>query len=94
MTAHPSERTLRIAARLDALVAEEARMAAARREKVARAEKADAEILAACAAVGRASDAIAQAQFAGAPEVPARRRLERAARQLAALMRKHGRGGL
>jgi hypothetical protein len=92
MTVHADERTLRIAARIDEIVAEQVRLEAARAEHLAKAEKADAEIMRACKAVGLASDEIAQAQFAGAAELPARRRLERAAAHLANVMRNHGRG--
>jgi len=94
MTAQINPRVLKIAERIDHLVAEEARMMQARAEHVAKAARADAEIMRACKAVGEASDAIAQAKFAGAPELPARRRLERAAAHLASVMRKHGRAGM
>ncbi|NGO50454.1 hypothetical protein [Allomesorhizobium camelthorni] len=92
MTAQIDPRVLKLAERLDHLVVEEARLIQARADHVAKAERADSEIMAACQAVGEASDAIAQAKFAGAPELPARRRLERAAALLAKVMRKHGRG--
>ena len=91
MTAHPDERTLRIAARIDALVAEEARLVAAQRAHVEKAEKADAELMAACRQVGAASDRVEQCKFAGASEFQARRKLDAAAKVLATLMRKHGR---
>lgn len=95
MTAHQriDEATLRLARGLQGLVAEE--LAAQRRAEAARAraERIDAEIMAACRAVAAATDALAQAQFAGASELPARRRLERAAKGLADAMRRHGRAG-
>lgn len=93
MTAHPNidDATLRLAKGLQDLVAGE--VAVLRRVEAARAraEKIDGEIMTACRAVAAATDAIAQAQFAGASEVPARRRLERAAKGLADTMRRHGR---
>ena len=53
--------------------------------------KAETDIMAACKAVAKASDALVQAQFAGAPEIPARRRLITAANQLRDAMQRHGR---
>ncbi|WP_353641339.1 hypothetical protein [Mesorhizobium sp. WSM2239] len=92
MTAQIDPRVLKLAERLDHLVAEEARLMQARAAHIAKAERADSDIMDACRAVGEASDAIAQAKFAGASELTARRKLERAAAQLAKVMRKHGRG--
>ncbi|MEP9389634.1 hypothetical protein [Mesorhizobium sp. KR9-304] len=97
MTARIDPRVLRLATRIDHLVAEEAkkqqeRLVRSREELRARADRADSEIMLACKAVGEASDALAQAKFSGGPELPARRKLERAAAHLASVMRKHGRG--
>lgn len=96
MTAPIDPRVMRMAARLNDFVAELARKDQERllRAEAGQREKArriDAEIMAACKAVGAAHDALAQARFAGAPEIPARRRLERAAAHLATVMRRHGR---
>lgn len=97
MSAPLNPRLLKLATRLDDLVGELVRR---EQEKVVRAvldrreraARADLDIMAACRAVGDAYDALEQAKFAGAPEVPARRALERAASRLAGAMRRHGRG--
>jgi hypothetical protein len=59
--------------------------------EVQRAGKADTEIMEACSAVARATDALQQARFAGVEERTARRALEAASRELARVMRRHGR---
>lgn len=65
------------------------KVAAAREDAVP--NKADADIMAACLAVARASDALAQARFSGGREIPARLALIRACDVLSRTMRKHGR---
>lgn len=72
------------------MLLDEVRKVAAARED-APPNKADADIMAACLAVARASDALAQARFAGAPEISARMAIVRASDALARIMRKHGR---
>ena len=93
MTAHPriSERTLQIAARVQALVdAELVRMRGVE-ARLEQARQVDADIMTVCRAVGQAVDSLAQARFSGVAEVSARRRLEQAARRMTTLLKKHGR---
>lgn len=54
-------------------------------------EKAEREIAEACKLVAIATDRLAQAQFVGRSEIPARRALERACKRLSIVMHKHGR---
>lgn len=51
----------------------------------------EADILAACREVARASDRLAQAEFSGAAEIPARQALVKACDLLSRTMRRHGR---
>lgn len=73
------------------VMAEVERIAAAQAAApLAKVDKAEAEIFAACRAVAAAADRLAQAKFSGA-EPAARMSLERAGKHLGAVMRKHGR---
>lgn len=90
MSAHDN-RTLRLAAGIEHLVATARREEARRLERERKAEQVDARIMAACKAVGQAADKLAQAQFSGVAEYPARMALERAAKHLAGVLRSHGR---
>lgn len=82
---------LRIASNVKQLVDAEKRILARQAVAVEKARLADEALLAACQRVGAAMDLLSQAQFAGASEVPARRALERAAKDLSAVMHKQGR---
>lgn len=93
MTLHTAsdDRLLRLAAGLDQLVAAEVRKVRGAETARLAAELADAEILRACRRVGAASDAVQQARYAGnAVERKMLARLERAAKDLADVMRKQG----
>lgn len=71
--------------------AEAERISAARPVRETKADRAEREILQACRQVAAAVDMLAQAQFAGAPEIPARRRIEATAKRLRDTMQRHGR---
>lgn len=72
----------------DMLLAEVER--AAKAERASKPSKAEMELDAACCEVARAADRHAAAKYT-ADEIPARRRLEKAATALGRVMRKHGR---
>ncbi len=76
-----------LAAEIDRLEA----VIALRSADAMRATKAEAEIFEACGRVARAADRLAQARFSGTPEREAGRALESAARELARVMKRHGR---
>ena len=71
--------------------AEAAKIAARPPSVQVKMDRIEAEIMRASADVAAAVDQLRQAQFAGGPEVPARRKLEQAAERLQRVMKKHGR---
>lgn len=74
------------------MVRAEAEKIAARPPTVqVRMDRMEAEIMDASLAVAAAADALKTAQFMGAAEIPARRKLEQAAERLHRVMKKHGR---
>lgn len=92
MSVHDGQ-ALRLAAKMQRHAADLERMLTEERNAAARAASIDADVMAACKEVGKASDMLAQAQFAGSVEAVARRRLEQAAKLLATAMRRRGTGG-
>ena len=92
MSVH-DEQVLRLAAKMQRHAADLEKLLTDERNAATRAASLDAAVMAACKEVGRASDLLAQAQFAGSVEAVARRRLEQAAKVLASAMRRRETGG-
>lgn len=84
-------RTLKLAGAVQEMVDEAVRLERVRLAAIEARAAADAEMLKACRRVGAASDAVQQARYAGnAVERKMLARLERAAKDLADVMRKQG----